>query len=60
MRRVNISDPSFSYDRGDPEGFRAGMFSDKVGVWAGVKAEDVMVRRSSGVDYWHGETREDD
>jgi uncharacterized cupin superfamily protein len=26
VRRVRISDPSFSYDRDDPEGFRAGMF----------------------------------
>ena len=26
MRRVNIADPSFSYDCDDPEGFRAGLF----------------------------------
>jgi uncharacterized cupin superfamily protein len=26
MRRVNIADPSFTYDSEDPEGFRAGMF----------------------------------
>ena len=26
MRRVNISDPEFSYDSDDPEGFRSGMF----------------------------------
>jgi uncharacterized cupin superfamily protein len=26
MRRVNISDPEFSYDTDDPDGFRAGMF----------------------------------
>ena len=25
MRRLDISDPSFTYDRDDPEGFRAGM-----------------------------------
>jgi uncharacterized cupin superfamily protein len=154
MRRVNISDPSFTYDPVDPEGFRAGMFrlgprleaketgttlydvppgqalcpyhyeygeeewllviegrplvrtpegteqlepfdvvffpkgpagahriqndtdsavrvlmwsnviyptataypdSDKVGVWTGDKAEDVMVPRSSKVDYYQGE-----
>ena len=30
--------------------------SDKVGVWTGDKAEDVMVVRSSKVDYFHGET----
>ena len=30
--------------------------SDKVGVWTGDKAEDVMVPRSSKVDYFHGET----
>jgi uncharacterized cupin superfamily protein len=26
MRRINISDPSFSYDQDDPEGFRGGVF----------------------------------
>jgi uncharacterized cupin superfamily protein len=29
--------------------------SDKVGIWTGDKAEDLMARRSSGVDYWDGE-----
>jgi uncharacterized cupin superfamily protein len=29
--------------------------SDKVGVYTGVEGEDVIVHRSSGVDYWHGE-----
>jgi uncharacterized cupin superfamily protein len=29
--------------------------SDKVGVWTGDKAENLMVRRSSSVDYWDGE-----
>ena len=29
--------------------------SDKVGVWTGDKAEDLIVVRSSGVDYFHGE-----
>jgi uncharacterized cupin superfamily protein len=29
--------------------------SDKVGVWTGDKAEDLMVRRSSRVDYFDGE-----
>jgi uncharacterized cupin superfamily protein len=155
MRRVSISDPSFSYDPDDPEGFRSGVFrlrpevgaertgasvyelppgqavcpyhyeyaeeewalvlegrptvrtpegtaqagpfdvvffprgpagahqirnetdtpvrilmwsdvvypaataypdSDKVGVWTGDRDEDVMVPRSSAVDYYHGET----
>jgi uncharacterized cupin superfamily protein len=154
MKRVNIADPTFSYDAEDPEGFRSGMFrfgrdlgarqtgasvyelppgqalcpyhyeygeeewlmvltgrptlrtpegteqidpfdvvffpkgpagahlvrndtteparvlmwstvvypsataypdSDKVGVWTGDKAEDLMVRRSSRVDYFDGE-----
>ena len=154
MQRVNIADPTFSYDAEDPEGFRAGMFrfgrqlgaeqtgtsvyeippgqavcpyhyeygeeewllvldgrpsvrtpdgveelapfdvvffpmgptgahqvrndsdatarvmmwsmiviptataypdSDKVGVWTGDKAEDVMVERSGNVPYFHGE-----
>ena len=31
--------------------------SDKVGVWTGDKAEDLMVERSSAVDYFHGESR---
>jgi uncharacterized cupin superfamily protein len=30
--------------------------SDKVGVWTGDKAEDVVVTRSSAVEYFHGET----
>ena len=29
--------------------------SDKVGIWTGTKSENVMVRRSSGVDYYDGE-----
>ena len=29
--------------------------SDKVGLWTGDKAEDVMVERSSKVGYFHGE-----
>ncbi len=29
--------------------------SDKVGVWTGIRAENVMVKRSSNVDYWDGE-----
>ena len=31
--------------------------SDKVGVWTGDKAEDLMVERSGKVDYFHGESR---
>ena len=30
--------------------------SDKVGVWTGIRAENVMVERSSSVPYYHGET----
>jgi len=29
--------------------------SGKVGVWTGDEAEDLMVERSSGVEYFHGE-----
>ena len=29
--------------------------SDKVGIWTGDKAENLIVRRSSGVDYFDGE-----
>jgi uncharacterized cupin superfamily protein len=29
--------------------------SDKVGIWTGVKEENLMVVRSSKVDYFHGE-----
>ena len=32
--------------------------SDKVGVWTGDRSENLMVERSSGVDYWHGEGAE--
>jgi uncharacterized cupin superfamily protein len=30
--------------------------SDKIGIWTGNKADDLMVKRTSGVDYWLGET----
>jgi uncharacterized cupin superfamily protein len=30
--------------------------SDKIGVWTAGKADDLIVRRSSGVGYWDGET----
>ncbi len=30
--------------------------SDKVGVWTGVKPEDLIVERSSNVDYYRGES----
>jgi uncharacterized cupin superfamily protein len=29
--------------------------SDKVGIWTGVEGENVLVQRSSHVDYYHGE-----
>jgi uncharacterized cupin superfamily protein len=29
--------------------------SGKVGVWTGNRDDDLLVERSSGVDYWHGE-----
>ena len=29
--------------------------SDKVGIWTGVEGENVLVQRSSNVDYYHGE-----
>ena len=29
--------------------------SDKIGIWTHDKQDDVIVQRSSGVDYWHGE-----
>jgi len=29
--------------------------SDKIGVWTGNRADDILVRRSSGVDYFDGE-----
>ncbi len=29
--------------------------SDKIGVWTGNKADDVVVKRSSAVEYFHGE-----
>jgi uncharacterized cupin superfamily protein len=30
--------------------------SDKIGIWTGNKDDDVMVERSSNVQYFHGET----
>jgi uncharacterized cupin superfamily protein len=30
--------------------------SDKVGIWTGIKGENVMVRRSANLDYYDGET----
>ena len=30
--------------------------SDKVGVWTGVKPEDLIVERSANVDYYRGES----
>jgi uncharacterized cupin superfamily protein len=30
--------------------------SDKIGVFTGNKADDLLVRKTSGVDYWDGET----
>jgi uncharacterized cupin superfamily protein len=30
--------------------------SDKIAVWTGNKADDLIAERSSGVDYFHGET----
>jgi uncharacterized cupin superfamily protein len=32
--------------------------SDKIAIWTTGKADDLIVRRSSGVDYWDGETKE--
>jgi uncharacterized cupin superfamily protein len=29
--------------------------SDKIGIWTGNREDDVVVQRSSAVDYWHGE-----
>jgi uncharacterized cupin superfamily protein len=29
--------------------------SDKVGIWTGVEGENLLVERSSNVDYYHGE-----
>lgn len=33
--------------------------SDKIGIWTGNKADDLIALRSSGVDYWAGETTDD-
>jgi uncharacterized cupin superfamily protein len=33
--------------------------SDKIGIWTGNKDDDVMVLRTSGVDYYDGETGAD-
>ena len=41
MRRVKISDPAFTYDPADPEGFRAGMF--RVGSEVGAERTGASV-----------------
>jgi uncharacterized cupin superfamily protein len=33
--------------------------SDKIAIWTAGKADDVIVHRSSGVDYWDGEAGAD-
>jgi uncharacterized cupin superfamily protein len=33
--------------------------SDKIGIWTGNPDDDLIVRRTSGADYWAGETRTD-
>lgn len=30
--------------------------SGKVAIWTGIEHDDIIVRRTSGVDYWDGET----
>lgn len=30
--------------------------SDKIAVWTGIERDNIIVRRTSGVDYWDGET----
>jgi uncharacterized cupin superfamily protein len=30
--------------------------SDKIGIWTGNRADDVVVEKGANVDYWHGET----
>ena len=32
--------------------------SGKIGIWTGNSDDDVMVEKSSGVGYWHGEVPE--
>ncbi len=63
VRRVNLSDPAFNYDSDDPDGFRSGMLrfgprldAQETGASVYDKTEDVIVVRSSKVDYFHGET----
>lgn len=41
MKRVNIADPKFEYDKDDPEGFRAGMF--RFGALVGAKETGATV-----------------
>jgi len=31
--------------------------SDKIAIWTGYDSDDLVVRRTSGVDYWDGEDR---
>jgi hypothetical protein len=53
VRRTNLDELELDYDETDPEGYRA-----EIGVWPvpGGGADHVLVRRSSRVDYYDGET----
>ena len=63
MCPLNVSNASFKYDPEDPEGWSEVVVptataypdSGKVAVWTADKAEDLIVERSSGVDYYRGE-----
>jgi hypothetical protein len=54
MRRLNIRSPKFDHEADDPATVYPD--SDKIAIWTGNSADDVIVRRASGVDYWDGET----
>jgi hypothetical protein len=32
--------------------------SDKISIWTTSSADDIVVKRTSGVDYWDGESRQ--
>lgn len=49
MPRVSLARPELHFDPTDPD-------SGKLGVYTGDAEEDLIVRRSSAVDYYDGET----
>jgi hypothetical protein len=61
VRRYNLNEPQFTDDETDPDGFKTASGavvypdSDKILINPKDRRDRIMVKRSSGVDYWEGE-----